>query len=113
MEQDEIKKLKERIKELEQLKEYRFLTNDIKKSLASCIQSNEEFNKNSKNELEAIKNLIKDLKINNEKWWQCSKCPITIMLYIVLSWFLITTSVDKYLCNHSDTSTTKTQSPIK
>ena len=48
MEQDEIKKLKEKIKELEQLKEYRFLTNDIKKSLASYIQSNEEFKKEVK-----------------------------------------------------------------
>ena len=46
MECDEkIKHLEEKIKELEQLKEYRFLTNDIKNSLAHYIQSNEEFKK--------------------------------------------------------------------
>lgn len=46
--EEEIKKLKEKVKELEQLKEYRFLTNDIKNSLAHYIQSNEKFKKEIK-----------------------------------------------------------------
>lgn len=89
-----IKELERKVSELEKLNEKYTLTNDIKELLKECIQSNEEFKKIIEKKVE--ENKYKQ-NMDKKSWWECSKCPISIIAYILLVWFMLLSMVDKII----------------
>jgi hypothetical protein len=88
----EIEELKRKVSALEKLRDKCTLTNDIKISLIKYIESNEKF----KDELEEkIEEGIKKQNTNKKNWWECTKCPVFIILYILLGWFVLSSIVDE------------------
>lgn len=86
-----IKELERKILELEKLNEKCTLTNDIKISLIKYTESNEEFKKIIEKRVEEKQN------IDKKKWWECSNCPIPIIIYILLVWFIFSNITDKII----------------
>lgn len=89
-----IKELERKILELEKLNEKCTLTNDIKISLIKYTESNEEFKKIIEKRVEENK---EKQNIDKKKWWECSNCPISIIIYILLVWFIFSNMTDKII----------------
>lgn len=98
---EKIKELEKKVLELEKLKEQYTLTNEIKDLLNKNIILSED-----------LKKIVDENKekqnINKKNWWEYFIRPITIILYILLVWFMISNIIDKIM-EYNKTNTTTVQ----
>lgn len=85
-----ILELEKKVSELERLNEKDILTNEIKDLLNKNIEFNEDLKK--------IVNENKEkLNINEKNCWEYFIRPISIILYLLLTWFIISDTTNKII----------------
>lgn len=89
--EEKISELEKKVKTLETIICKCTLTNDIKISLSKYIESNEKlYDKINEINVNITNN------VNNDRWWKCHKCPVSVIMYILIVAFVFDHFSNKY-----------------
>ena len=91
--ENRIEKLEKKVQELESLRNQVILNNEIKNTLLIY----QENNKKLADSIDKVEETIKEHQVRKE-WWECNKCPIPIIIYILIGLYSFNLFIEKYYC---------------